>query len=68
MSKCVPRLWWIASAAPCSVAAVCASPARLAINADDVAAFRNTLAGEDAWGGRLRASFGAAMADNPVVL
>jgi Domain of unknown function (DUF4157) len=42
--------------------------AMLAINADDVTAFRGTLSGEDAWKGRLRASFGAAMADNPVTV
>ena len=42
--------------------------ARLAINADDVAAFQRTLSGDTAWDGRLRASFGAAMADNPIAV
>ncbi len=42
--------------------------AMLAINADDVAAFRQTLSSDTAWEGRLRGSFGAAMADNPVTI
>uniref|UniRef100_UPI0022EB6069 eCIS core domain-containing protein n=1 Tax=Falsiroseomonas oryzae TaxID=2766473 RepID=UPI0022EB6069 len=42
--------------------------ALLAINADDVAAFRGTLTGDEAWSGRLRESFGAAMADSPVTV
>lgn len=42
--------------------------ARLAINSDDVATFQRALTAEAAWDGRLRASFGAAMADNPIAV
>ncbi|MEM5431314.1 eCIS core domain-containing protein [Cupriavidus oxalaticus] len=42
--------------------------AMLAINADDVRAFQATLRSDAAWEGGLRASFGAAMADNPVTV
>jgi hypothetical protein len=40
----------------------------LAINADDVTAFRGAVLAEGSWDGRLRSSFGAAMADNPVTV
>lgn len=42
--------------------------ALLAINADDVRAFQATLHSDAAWDGRLRTSFGAAMADSPVTV
>lgn len=38
----------------------------VAINADDVADFQRTLTSEATWDSRLRESFAAAMADNPV--